>query len=243
MIGLLGKKLGMTQYFDDNGRQVPVTVIEVGPCKVTDIRTAEKNGYTGVQIAYGDAKVKRVNKARQGQFKKAGVEPKRYVREIRTKELEGLKVGAELRVDNFEAGDFVDVIGVSIGRGFQGTVKRHHFKGALTMGHGDMQAREPGSIGASSFPSRVVKGMRMSGHMGDSPVTIQNLKVVGVDGENNLLLIKGSVPGAEGGCLIVKSSLKRGKPRKWKVQGQKGAPEQASNSPEKPQEPAESEKS
>lgn len=230
MIGLLAKKIGMTQIFDEEGRQVPVTLLEVGPCKVTEVKTKEKHGYQGVQLAFDECKEKVLNKAKVGHLKKAGAGLKRYVREIRTTETEGLKVGGELHVDNFQVGDFVDVEGTSIGRGFQGVVKRHHFKGALTQGRGDMQGREPGSIGASSFPSRVIKGMKMGGHMGNSRITVQNLKVVKVDGSNNLLAVKGSVPGFEGRFLIVRTALKRGAKRKWKVQGgekpAEGSPEQ-----------------
>lgn len=225
MIGLLGKKLGMTQIFDDQGRQVPVTVLEVGPCHVTDIRNKEKNGYVAVQLAFGAMKESRVTKAKLGHLKKASAPALRYVREIRTEEVDGLKVGQTVGASNFEAGDFVDVEGTSIGKGFQGVVKRHNFKGALTMSHGDMSGRRPGSIGASSFPSRVVKGMRGAGHMGNEIVTTQNLKVVQVDSSNNLLLIKGAVPGKEGGFLVVRTSLKRGVRRKWKVEGSQAAKE------------------
>ncbi len=233
MIGLLGKKLGMSQIFDDQGRQVPVTVLEVGPCHVTDIRNIEKNGYVAVQLAFGAAKEKRTSKAELGHLKKANAPALRFIREIRTEEVEGLQVGQKVGAANFEAGDFVDVEGTSIGKGFQGVVKRHKFKGALTMSHGDMSGRRPGSIGASSFPSRVVKGMRAAGHMGSEQVTTQNLKVVKVDSSNNLLLIKGTVPGKEGGFLVVRTSLKRGVRRKWKVEGaQAAAKEKPSQSQE-----------
>ena len=217
MIGLLGKKLGMTQIYDDQGRQVPVTVLDVGPCHVSDIRNREKNGYSAVQLAYGAAKEKRLSKAEMGHLKKSQSPALNFVRELRTEETEGLQVGQIVGASTFEVGDYVDVEATSIGRGFQGVVKRHHFKGALTMSHGDMSGRRPGSIGASSFPSRVVKGMKMGGHMGNKAITIQNLKVVKVDASNNLLLVNGSVPGAEGGYLMVRSSLKRGVQRKWKV--------------------------
>src|SRR6185295_17627481 len=142
-----------------------------------------------------------------------------FIREIRATDVDGLKAGQQRLVDNFEAGDFVDIEGVSTGRGFQGVVKRHHFKGDASKSHGSMFGRVPGSIGASSFPSRVVKGMRAAGHMGNAKATIQNLKVIKVDQENNLLVVNGSVPGVEGGYLIIRGSLKKGKPRKWKVQG------------------------
>jgi large subunit ribosomal protein L3 len=231
MIGLLGKKVGMTQLFDEQGRQVPVTVLEIGPCHITSVRTQDKNGYSAVQLAYGAAKEKRVSKPRLGQFKKANTPALRFVREIRTSEIEGLEVGGQLAVNNFEVGDFVDIEGTSIGRGFQGVVKRHHFKGGASKSHGSMFGRVPGSIGASSFPSRVVKGMRAAGHMGNKRITVQNLKVVKVDAEENLLLIKGSVPGFVGQYLIVKTALKRGAKRKWKVQGSQGSVEASSPAP------------
>ena len=218
MIGLLGKKVGMTQIFDEQGRRVPVTLLEIAPCWVTAVHDQKKNGYQAVQLAFDSVKEKRVNKAKLGTFKKIRVPASRFVREIRTQEVEGLQTGQQLKVDNFEAGDFVDIEGTSIGKGFQGVVKRHHFKGALTMSHGDMQGRRPGSIGASSFPSRVVKGMRMGGHMGHERITVQNLKVVKVDQENNLLMVKGAVPGVEGGYLVIRTALKKGPKRKWKVQ-------------------------
>ncbi len=216
-IGLIGKKLGMTQLFDDEGRRVPVTVLEVGPCHVTDLCTQEKHGYNAVQLGFGPAKEKRVNRAKKGHLKKSGAPALRFLREIRTEEIKGLAVGQKLKVDNFEVGDFVDVEATSVGRGFQGVVKRHHFKGGASKGHGSMFGRVPGSIGASSFPSRVVKGMRAAGHMGNAQTTIQNLRVVKVDQENNLLVVRGSVPGFEGECLLVRTALKRGKPRQWKV--------------------------
>ena len=241
MTGLLGKKVGMTQLFDSEGRQVPVTVLEVGPCYVTSLKTSENNGYTAVQLGFDPVKEKRLNKAKLGFIKKAGVPALRLLREIRTEDVEGLKTGIQLEVDNFEVGDFVDITGISIGRGFQGVVKRHHFRGG-GKSHGSMFGRVPGSIGASSFPSRVVKGMRAAGHMGNARVTIQNLRVVKVDTENHLLVVKGAVPGVEGGYLVVRTALKRGQPRKWKVQGSqqepaKGTPPQetSSQTPENPE--------
>lgn len=218
-IGLLGKKLGMTQIFDEEGRQVPVTVLQVGPCYVTGVRDPKKDGYAAVQLAFDPVREKRSNKAKLGHLKKAKAPSVRLIKEIRTKEIEGLAIGNTVGASNFEAGDFVDVEGTCIGHGFQGVVKRHHFKGDASMGHGSMFGRVPGSIGASSFPSRVVKGMRAAGHMGNDKATVHNLKVVKVDGGNNLLLVKGSVPGAENGYLVVRTSLKRGTKRKWKVEG------------------------
>lgn len=216
-IGLLGKKIGMTQVFSEGGDQTPVTVLEVGPCVVLRINRKEKAGYNSVQLGFCGRKEKGVTKPVLGQFKKLGLAPKRFVREIRTDELEGLQVGTELTVDNFEAGEFVDVEGISIGRGFQGVVKRHHFKGG-PKSHGSMFGRVAGSIGASSFPSRVVKGMRMPGQMGNQRATVQSLRVVKVDPENHLLAVQGAVPGSEAGFLVIRTSLKRGKPKKWKVE-------------------------
>lgn len=207
----------MTQLFDEEGRQIPVTVLEMGPCVVTQVKTKAKDGYNAVQLGFGEKKEKRTSKPLQGQFKKAGVSPKRFIREIRTDELEGIEAGKELKADQFEVGDYVDIEGISIGRGFQGVVKRHHFKGG-PKSHGSMFGRVAGSIGASSFPSRVVKGMRMPGQMGNSRVTVQNLKVVKVDLENNLLVVKGPVPGTEDRFLVVRTALKRGKTKKWKVE-------------------------
>jgi len=219
MIGLLGKKVGMTQIFDADGRQLPVTVLEVGPCHVTGLRTQGRHGYSAVQLGFDGVKEKRLNRPRRGQFKKNNIPALRVVRELRSESLESLKVGSRLTVENFEVGDFVDVEGVSIGRGFQGVVKRHHFKGSASKSHGSMFGRVPGSIGASSFPSRVVKGMRAAGHMGSGRVTVQNLKVVKIDPEHNLLLVRGSVPGFEGNYLIVRSALKKKFSRQWKIQG------------------------
>ena len=218
MIGLLGKKVGMSQIFDEQGRRIPVTLLEVGPCWVTSVQSQEKNGYQSVQLAFDPCKEKRMTKAKMGHLKKVHAPALRFIREIRTSDVEGLVAGQQLKVDNFEAGDVVDIVGTSIGKGFQGVVKRHNFKGALTMSHGDMSGRRPGSIGASSFPSRVVKGMRMGGHMGSDRITVQNVKVVKVDQENNLLMVKGPVPGFEGGYLVVRTALKKGPRRKWKVQ-------------------------
>lgn len=219
MIGLLGRKIGMTRLFDEEGREIPATVLQVGPCVVTQVKTKEKDGYNAVQLGFGEKKEKGVTRPLQGHFKRAGVRPQRFVREIRTDKLEGLKPGTELKVSNFELGEYVDIEGVSIGKGFQGVVKRHHFKGG-PKSHGSTFGRVAGSIGASSFPSRVVKGMRMPGQMGNQRVTVQNLKVVKVDAENHLLAVRGAVPGTEGSCLVIRTALKRGKTKKWKVESQ-----------------------
>mgnify|MGYP000858045975 CR=1 FL=1 len=219
MIGLLAKKVGMTQIFDEEGQQVPVTVLEAGPCYVTGLRTKEKHGYDAVQLGFDLVREKRLSRAELGHLKKAHCPSLNYVGEIRTKEMEGLKVGVTLTVDNFVPGELVDVEGVSIGKGFQGTIKRHNFKGANPMGHGDTSQRKPGSIGSSSFPSRVFKGMKMAGHMGNANVTTQNLKVIKVDAEHNLLAVRGSVPGVEGEYVVVRQALKKHTKRKWKVKG------------------------
>ncbi|MCB9800176.1 MAG: 50S ribosomal protein L3 [Candidatus Omnitrophica bacterium] len=217
MIGLLGKKVGMTQVFDGEGRQVPVTVLQVGPCQVSEIRTKEKHGYTAVQLAFDACRPKNLNKAKVGHLKKSNIEPLRFVREIRTENIEGLTPGAKLRADNFAVGDFVDVEGVSIGRGFQGVVKRHHFK-AGEAAHGSKMGREPGSTGQSAYPSRVIKGLRMPGHMGSERVTVQNLCVVQVDVENNLVALNGAVPGYDGSYLVIRDALKKRKDKKWKLE-------------------------
>ena len=232
MIGLLGKKLGMTQLFDKEGREVPVTVLEVGPCHVTGVRKKDADGYDAVQLGFEPAKEKRFNKAQLGFFKKKKLPTLRVIREIRTEETKGLETGAKVGVDNFETGDFVDVSGVSIGKGFQGVIKRHNFKGALTMGHGDMQGRRPGSIGQSAYPSRVIKGLKGAGHMGNESVRVKHLKVVQVDQENNLLVVRGSVPGIEGGYLVVRAALRNGPRRPWKVQGEAEATKETPAKPE-----------
>ena len=225
MIGLLGKKIAMTQVFDEEGRQIPVTLLEVGPCHVTAVRAKDKHGYQAVQLGFDLVKEKTLNKPKLGYLKKNHAPSVRLLREIRTEETEGVKTGARMGVENFEIGDFVDVEGVSIGKGFQGVVKRHHFKGSASKSHGSMFGRVPGSIGASSFPSRVLKGMRAAGRMGHERVTVKNLKVVRVDAEKNLLALKGAVPGVEGGYLVIRTALSKGTRRKWKVLGAPAAPE------------------
>ncbi|MBI4398762.1 MAG: 50S ribosomal protein L3, partial [Candidatus Omnitrophica bacterium] len=217
MVGLLGYKFGMTQIFDSEGALVPVTVIQTGPCLVSCVRTKEKDGYRAVQLAFGDVREKRIHKSKLGQFKKLNVTPRKFLKEIRTEKIDGLKVGDEVSVATFQPGDYVDVIGVSIGKGFQGVVKRHHFVGG-ERSHGSMFGRVPGSIGGSSFPSRVFKGMRAAGHMGNAQVTLENVKVMEVDAEKNLLLVRGQVPGVEGNLILIRSSKKLGKKDKsWKL--------------------------
>jgi large subunit ribosomal protein L3 len=238
MIGLLGKKIGMTQMFDDEGRQVPVTVLEAGPCFVTDLRTKEKNGYIAVQLGYGATKEKHLNKMELGHLKTSHAPALRFIREIRTEDLEGLRVGSQVTVDNFENGDYVDVQGVSIGKGFQGAIKRHGFKGAASMSHGDMQHRKVGSIGSRAggvgCRKKVMKGKRLPGHMGDEQITVQNLKVMKVDSEHNLIAVQGSVPGVEKGYLVIRKALKKGVARKWKVKDSlsESAKDNAASEPE-----------
>ncbi len=202
MAGIIGKKVGMTQLFDDDGNVVAVTVIQAGPCPVTQVRTRDRDGYEAVQLAFDECRDKHVTKAELGHLKKAGL--KHGLRHLVEFDDPGeLKVGDTVTVEVFEDGQAVSVAGVSKGKGFQGTVKRHHFgRGPET--HGSHNIRQPGSIGASAYPSRVFKGVRMSGHMGARRVTQQGLRIVRRDLENNLLLIKGSVPGAKNSVVVVK---------------------------------------
>jgi len=206
--GVLGKKLGMTQVFDANNKMVPVTVVEAGPCVVTQIRTPEKDGYSAVQIAFGAIDPKKISKPLAGHFAKAGVTPRRSVAELRTLDTSTYSVGQELGATVFAAGELVDATGTSTGKGTAGVMKRHGF-GGLGSSHGvDRKHRMPGSIGACSTPGRVFKGMRMSGVMGGVRVTTQNLVVHSVDADRNLLLIKGSVPGPDGQLVFIRSAAK-----------------------------------
>jgi len=206
--GVLGKKLGMTQVFDANNKMVPVTVVEAGPCVVTQIRTPEKDGYSAVQIAFGAIDPKKITKPLAGHFAKAGVTPRRSVAELRTLDTSNYTVGQELGASVFAAGELVDATGTSTGKGTAGVMKRHGF-GGLGSSHGvDRKHRMPGSIGACSTPGRVFKGMRMSGVMGGVRVTTQNLVVHSVDADRNLLLIKGSVPGPDGQLVFIRSAAK-----------------------------------
>jgi large subunit ribosomal protein L3 len=203
--GILGKKLGMTQIFDETGRLVPVTVIEAGPCVVTQVKTAEKDGYDGVQVAFGDIKPSRVNKPLAGHFAKAKVEPKRYIREVPIDEIGDVEVGQEIRVDIFDPGSVVKVTGISKGKGFAGAVKRWHFHGA-DMTHGSMIHRKPQSGGATDA-ARTFKGVKRPGHMGCRTVTQRGLTVYRVEPERNLILIEGSVPGANGSLLMIRRQM------------------------------------
>jgi len=203
MIGLIGKKVGMTQIFSDQGEVIPVTIIEAGPCTVTELRTAELNGYAAVQLGFGAMQEKRVTRPALGQFKKRNLPPVRHLREFRVADTAGLEVGQSLTVSIFEKGRHVDVLGVTKGRGFAGVVKRHKFV-AGHASHGPTAGKQPGSIGSSAYPSRVVKGKRLPGRMGGVNLTIKNLEVVGVDPEQNVLLVRGAVPGPPNGLVVVK---------------------------------------
>jgi large subunit ribosomal protein L3 len=207
--GLLGKKIGMTQIFDDNGAAIPITVIEAGPCYVTQVRDVETDGYTAVQLGFGEVKPKRLTGGQLGHLKRNDLPPLRYLREFRTKNDAEINPGDPVSVTVFEVGDHVDVIGTSKGRGFAGVVKRHGFAGGpKTHGQSDRQ-RAPGSIGATSGTARVFKGKRMPGQMGNRRVTSQNLKVVLVDEERNLIGVRGAVPGPKGGLLVIKEARKQ----------------------------------
>lgn len=200
---ILGRKIGMTQVWDDDDNVVPVTVIQAGPCVVSQVKTVESDGYNAVQIGFGDIKKSRVNKPMTGHFAKAGVEPMRYLREVRVADGNEHKVGDVVSVADFSEVKSVDVIGTSKGKGFQGTIKRWNFAcGPVT--HGSRNQRKPGSIGQCAYPSRVRKGLHMPGHMGNERVTVKNLKLVRVDAEQNLMLVKGAVPGARNALVQVR---------------------------------------
>ncbi len=206
--GLIGKKIGMTQLFDENGKVIPVTVVEAGPCTVVQKKTVENDGYAAVQVGYGDVKITRVNKPEAGHFKKANVAPKKVLREFRLEDTDALNVGDVLKADVFAAGDRVDVVGTSKGKGTAGAIKRWNFS-RLKESHGTGPvARHAGSLGACSDPSRVYKGKKLAGHLGHERVTVQNLDIVKVDAENNLIAIKGGIPGPKGGLVIIKDSVK-----------------------------------
>jgi large subunit ribosomal protein L3 len=205
MAGLLGHKIGMTQIFDDSGLSIPVTVVQAGPCYVTQIKTVENDGYNAVQLSYHDKKEKRVNKPIKGHFAKASVKPKRYIKEFDFGEKSELKLGDEIKVDIFQPGYEVQISGESKGKGFQGGMKRHGFSGGQqTHGQSD-RLRAPGSLGQSSYPSRVFKGMKMAGRMGGDRITLKKALIVKVDSENNLLFIKGALPGSKNTVLEIKS--------------------------------------
>jgi len=202
MIGLIGKKVGMTQYFSDTGEAIPVTVIEAGPCTVTEVRTPERDGYTAVQLGFGTNKESRFTRPALGQFKKRNLPPSRFLKEFRVVDVNGVEVGQKLTVTMFEKGKHVDVQGVTKGRGFAGVVKRHGFV-AGHASHGPTHGKQPGSIGASAYPSRVVKGKRLPGRMGGVFLTQKNLEVVAIDAEQNVVMVRGAVPGPPNGIVII----------------------------------------
>ena len=205
--GIIAKKVGMTQVFSETGNLIPVTVLEAGPCVVTQKKTVENDGYAAVQVGFVDKKAKLVNKPMAGHFAKAGVTTKRYLKELKLENAETFEVGAEIKADMFAAGDKVDVSGTSKGKGFQGSIKRHgQHRGP--MAHGSKYHRAVGSMSSGTTPGRVKKGKRMPGHMGAVKVTIQNLEIVTVDAEKNLILVKGAVPGPKGAILVLKDSVK-----------------------------------
>lgn len=205
---LIGKKIGMTQIFDEKGKVVPVTVVEAGPCVVSQVKTVETDGYTAIQMGYGDVKPKHVTKPLQGHFKKADVAPKRVLKEFRFDDCAAYELGQVIKADVFETGDKVDVTGKSKGKGYAGVIKRWNFA-RLKESHGTgPNARHGGSMGACSSPSRVWKGKKMAGHLGAEKVTVQNLAVVKIDAEDNLIAIKGAIPGANGGYVVIKDSVK-----------------------------------
>ncbi len=208
MSGILGKKIGMTQIFE-NGKFVPVTVVEAGPNYVLQKKTSEKEGYTALQIGFDEKKEKNTTKPMMGIFKKAGVKPLRFVKELRIDSVEGYELGQEIKVDSFEGVEYVDITGTSKGKGTAGVMKRHNFGGNRATHGVSRNHRLGGSIGQSSFPSKVLRGLKMAGRLGNAAVTVQNLKVVKVDSENNVMLIKGAVPGSKNGYLVIKPANKK----------------------------------
>lgn len=205
MSGIIGKKIGMTSLFNEEGKNIPCTVIQAGPCSVLQVRTIEKDGYKSVQLGFDDKSEKNVSKALAGHFKKAGSTPKAKLVEFYREFVDEVKVGEEVTVNLFAEGEFVDVTGTSKGKGFHSVVKRHNFGGVMQASHGQHnRLRAPGSIGAGSDPSRVFKGMRMAGRMGGKQVTVQNLQVLKVDEEQNLLVVKGAIPGAKNSYVIIR---------------------------------------
>lgn len=207
--GLIGKKIGMTQLFDESGKVIPVTVVEAGPCTVVQKKTVENDGYAAVQVGFGDVKVTRVNKPMAGHFKKADVAPKKVLKEFRLEDTDSVNVGDVLKADTFAVGDRVDVVGTSKGKGTAGAIKRWNFSRLKeTHGTGPV-ARHAGSLGACSDPSRVYKGKKLAGHLGAERVTVQNLDIVKIDAENNLIAIKGAIPGPKGGIVVIADTVKK----------------------------------
>lgn len=206
--GLIGEKVGMTQIFDDQSRVVPVTVIKAGPCHVSQIKTPDKDGYSAIQLAFGEVAERRLSRPEQGHLKTAGVPASRNLIELRLKDISGFELGQQIKADIFSKGERADVVGVSKGKGFAGVMKRHNFAGKSASHGTERKHRSPGSVGACATPSRVFKGMKMAGHMGNERVTTLSLEVVDADPERNLLLIRGSVPGPNGGIVLIRSSVR-----------------------------------
>lgn len=208
MIGIIGRKLGMTTIFDETGGAVAVTVIEAGPCTIMQIRDNDKDGYSAIQLGYGSVKEKHLKKPQIGQFKKLNLEPKKYLKEFRIEDISPYSIGQELKADIFQIGDFVDAGSLSKGCGFSGVMKRHNYQGG-PMSHGSNFRRRAGSIGCNSYPARVWKGKGMPGHMGDALTTIQNLKVVEIRPDDNLIMVKGSIPGSVNSIIKLTASVKK----------------------------------
>jgi large subunit ribosomal protein L3 len=206
--GILGRKLGMTQIFDDASRAIPVTAIEAGPCRIAEIRTPERDGYSAIQLAFGEIRENKLTKPQLGHLQKNNVDPHRHLVELRVADASAYEVGTELKADVFEAGEIADVIGTSKGKGFAGVMKRHGFHGGPASHGTERKHRTPGSIGAGTTPHHVFKGQKMAGRMGHERVTMLNLEVVRVDAERNLILVKGAVPGPIGGLVIVRSAVR-----------------------------------
>jgi len=207
-IGILGRKIGMTETFEKDGKLTPVTIIEAGPCLVLQLKVPDLDGYRAVQLGFADKKENRTKRPLLGHFKKAGVKPKRFIKEIRISDKDKYTIGREIKVDIFKEGDFVDISGTTIGKGFQGGMKKWGWSGGPAS-HGSMTHRRPGSIGASAFPSRVFKGHHLPGRMGGNRRTVQKLKVVKVDLENNVLMVKGAVPGHKNSYLVIRNASKK----------------------------------
>ena len=223
--GILGKKIGMTQVFSEDGKRIPVTVLEVGPCLVQQVKTNKKDGYDAIQLGFGDVKEKSVKKPQREYLKKNKLKPKKFVGEIRCDEAPDIKVGDEVTTAIFQGGDYLDVTGISKGKGFQGGVKRHGWAGGKAS-HGSMFHRAPGSMGASSYPSRVHKGHNLPGHMGNEKKTTQNVEVVEVDAVNNALIVKGAIPGSNEGYVIIRYAKKKPlAPRKTQEESGEGEKE------------------
>ncbi len=203
MHGLIGRKIGMSQVFAENGDAIPVTVLEAGPCYVTQVKTLDRDGYQAAQIGFEPKKEKQTTRPLQGHFKKAGIDPQRILREVEVDDIEACELGQVIGADIFKTGELVDVTGFHKGRGFQGVVKRHGFRGGTTTRGQSDRVRHPGSIGQSASPSRVFKGTRMGGRMGNKRMTVKNLQVVGVDAEKNILLVKGAVPGHRNAFVVI----------------------------------------